>query len=133
MMRNEEFRLITRDMERLRVEVMSRVRTVRRIRSFLASPFLSAILTVVFLLCASIFVSFNNIVSNIMAQAGWSGRFYYAYSSLMHTQVAVQIFAFLTSVCCLILFTKILFRLRMPVYSIGNFIVSRSGFKFFRS
>jgi hypothetical protein len=132
-MRNEEFRLITEDMERLRDEVMSRVRIVRKIRAFLTSPASSATLVVVFLLCTSIFVSFTDIIHNIMIQAEWGGRVSYAYQAVMNTRMSVQVFAFLTSLSLLVLFTKILFRLRTPMYIIGSFLSSFSRFKFFRS
>ncbi len=132
-MHSEDFKLITEDMERLREEVLSRVRTVRRMRAFWASPFSSAALAIIFVLCASIFVSFGDVVHNIMAHGEWSGRFSYTYASLIHTRIAVQILAVLTSVSCLILFTKILFRLRSPVYFIGNFITSHTSRKLFRS
>jgi hypothetical protein len=111
-MRNEEFRLITEDMERLREEVLSRVRVVRRVRAFLASPAASAVVTISILLCASIFVSFGDIIRNIMLHTEWSGRFSYTYSSLMHARMAVQVFAGLTSVSLLVLCVRLLLRIR---------------------
>jgi hypothetical protein len=132
-MMHNDYKLITEDMERLRQEVMSRVRTIRRIRSVLSSPYLSAVLVLIFVLCASIFVSFGDVLHNIMSQAEWGGRFSYTYSSIVHARIAVQIFAVLTSLSCLALLAKILFRLRTPVSFLGNFLASRSPLKFFRS
>jgi hypothetical protein len=132
-MTRNEFTKISTDMERLRDDVLSRVRTVRRIRAFFASPASSATLVIVFILCASILVSFGDIVHNIMSQTEWGGRFSYTYSSLVHSRIAVQILAGLTSLSCLALLYKILFRLRTPVYIIGTFIVSKSPLKFLRS
>lgn len=129
-MTNEQLRGITNDMERLHDEVMSRVRFLRRIRAFLSSPASSAVLALLFMLCASIFVSFSDVVRNIMLQGEWGTRFSYTYDAVLHAQIAVQVFAFLTSLSFLVLFTKILFKLRAPVTSIGNYLFS---FKFFRS
>lgn len=132
-MSNDNFKLVTDDMARLREEVMSRVRTVRRLKAFLASPISSATITIVCVLSASILVSFGDIIQNIMTHAEWGGRVSYTYSSLMHARIAVQVLAALTSVSLLILLSKILFRLRTPAYFLGTFIVSRSPLKFFRS
>ncbi len=109
-MTNESYRTMQLNMGRLREEVLSRVRTVQRIRAFLASPASSATLVVVFLACASIFVSFGDIARNLMMHSEWSGRFSYTYSSLMHTRVIVQIFAGLIMALGLIFVTKLLSR-----------------------
>jgi uncharacterized membrane protein YjjP (DUF1212 family) len=133
MMHNQEFKLITEDMVRLRHEVMSRVRFVRRVRTVLSSPYLSLVFALIFVLCASIFVSLADVVHNIMVQSAWGGRLSYTYSSLMHAKIVVQILALLTSLSCAALFAKILFKLKTPAYYVGNFLVSLRPLKFFRS
>lgn len=130
-MPNEDFRLITVEMERLRERVLSRVRMVRRVRAFFASPYSSALFVLAFLLCASTLVSLGDVVHNIMVHAEWGGRFSYTYDALIHARIMVQILAGLTSFSLFILVTKILFKLRTPVYSIGNFI-SHYSFRLFR-
>lgn len=132
-MMHNDFKQVSIDMERLKEEVLSRVRTVRRIRAFFKSPMSSASLVVILLLCASILVSFGDIVHNIMAQGAWQGRFSYTYISLLHARMAVQVLAGLTSLSFLVLFAKILFRLRTPVSSVGNFIANRISFRLFKS
>jgi hypothetical protein len=132
-MYNDEFAIIQRDMARLKDEVLSRIRTVERIRAFLRSPASNATITLVLILCASIFVSFNDVVHNIMAQGEWGGRVSYTYLAIMQARVLVQVFAGLTSVSCLVLLFKVLMRLKAPAYFIGNFFVTRSPVRFFRS
>jgi hypothetical protein len=132
-MTTQEYKMIKEDMERLRDEVMGRVRIVRKIRAFFASPVSSAAFVVVCVLSASIFVSFADVLHNIMAQTEWGSRFSYTYLSLVHARILVQVLAVLTSISGLALLAKILFRLRTPVYFIGNFITERTPFKFFRS
>lgn len=129
----DEYKMVREDMARLREEVISRVRTIRRMRAFLASPMSSASLALVLVLCTSILVSFGDIVNNIMAHSEWGGRFSYTYSSLVHARVVVQVLALLTSLSCLVLLIKILSKLRTPAYFIGNFISSRTPLRFFRS
>lgn len=131
-MHNNEFRMITEDMERLKERVMSRVRIVRRIRAFLSSPVSSATFAIIFLLCANIFVSFTDIVHNIMIHGEWGSRLSYTCDAVLHTRIMVQIFAALTSVSVLVLLVKILFRLKTPVYFLGNFLTS-IPLKLFRS
>jgi hypothetical protein len=132
MMHNEEYKIIKEDIERLREEVMSRVKTVRRLRAVLTSPYSSAVLAIICLLSASIFISVGDVVHNIMAQGEWGGRLSYTYSSILHTGIIVQIIAGLMSLSCLALFLKILLKLRSPMYFLGHFISSRSP-KLFRS
>ncbi len=112
---------------------MSRIETVNQVRNFLMSPISTATLVVAFLLCGTIFVSFADIIRNIMLQAEWGGRFSYTYSSFLHTRMVVQVLAVLTSISCLLLLAKIMLRLRTPIYGIGSFIASRSPLKFLRS
>jgi len=112
-MLNDDFRLITEDMQRLRERVLSRVRMVRRIRAFFASPFSNALFVLAFLLCASTLVSIGDIVHNIMVQAEWGGRFSYTYTALIHARIMVQVLAGLTSLSLFVLVSKVLFKLRL--------------------
>ena len=132
-MTRDEYSLIREDVARLREEVMSRVRTVRKIKAFFASPLCSASFAVVFISCTTIFVSLRDIVHNVMLQTEWGERFFYTYSSLLHTKVMVQILALLASACCLILFLKVLMKLKAPVYFVGKFLHARLPVRIFRA
>ncbi len=115
-MTNENYKIMQTNMERLRDDVLLRVRTIQKIRAFIASPASSATLLAVFLACASIFVSFEDIIHNMMTHAEWTGRLSYTYTSILHARIVVQIFAFFVSALGLMLIVKLLSRTPLRIF-----------------
>ncbi len=113
--------------------LMSRVRTVRSIRAFMASPLSSACMAILFVTISCVLVSIGDVTHNIMAHGEWSGRLSYVYTSLMHSRIIVQALVFFTIVSCFMVLVRSAFKLRTPLYFVGNFIVSMSPVRFFRS
>ena len=109
-----------------REDVMSRVKTVRGVRTFMASPLSSIFLATVLILCASIVVSFDDVLHNIMVHKEWGGRLSYTYSSLIHSRIVVQVFAFFTTVSLTMVFIR---SIRTSLHFVGNL----SPLRFFRS
>lgn len=81
----------------LKYDVMSRVRAVNTIRTLLSSPLMSALVGIALVLSLSIIVSIGDVIKNTMAHVDWSGRFFYTYSSLIHSRLIVQTLITLTA------------------------------------
>jgi hypothetical protein len=118
---------------RRKEDIMSRVRTVGGLRTFMGSPMAGACLAAIFLVVGAVVVSVRDVVSNIMAQAEWGGRFSYTYSSLMHSRMIVQVLAFFIVMSCGLILFRSVRHLRNPFYWMGNFIVTILPLRFFRS
>lgn len=113
--------------------LMSRIRTVNEVRSFASSPLAGACLAMLFLIITSVMISVGDVVHNVMVQSEWGSRFSYIYSSILHSEIIVQALAALTFISCLMVLYRSLRRLKTPLYFVGNFIVSYSPVRFFRS
>lgn len=81
----------------LKYDVMSRVRAVNTIRTLLSSPLMSALVGIALVLSLSIIVSIGDVIKNTMAHVDWSERFFYTYSSLIHSRLIVQTLITLTA------------------------------------
>ena len=98
-------------------EVMSRVKTVRGVRAFAASPWAGGVCAVALVSCASIIVSVRDVMTNTMAHVDWSERFFYAYSALIHSRIIVQALALLIILACTMVAVNSLRRLRFHFFS----------------
>lgn len=81
---------------------MSRIRTVRGVRGFFASPLTSSLFGVALAVCMSVLVSIGDVFTNTMAHVNWSERVSYAFSSFAHTRFVVQTLgALILSTACI--------------------------------
>lgn len=74
-------------------EIMLRVRTVRGVRTFVASPLICGLFGIAFAAYLFVIISLGDIVANTMIYADWHARLSYAFSSLMHSRAIVQTLA----------------------------------------
>lgn len=84
-----------------RSDVMTRVKTVRGVRTIVASPLATGLLGFALACYLSAIVSMGDILTNTMMHGGWSARFFYALSSLVHSRFIVQTLALLITLAVL--------------------------------
>lgn len=100
-----------------RYDVMIRVRTVRGVRSYVASPLVVGLCGVALVACMSVLVSLGDVFANTMAHVDWHERISYAFGSFFHSRFIVQTLGgLILSTSCI---ASINFMRKLPFRKIG--------------
>jgi hypothetical protein len=118
---------------RLKYDVMLRVRTVRGFRVLVSSPLATGFCAAALIIYSSMIVSLGDVMTNTMAHAFWPERLAYACSALFHSGITVQTLALLIIFACMMVLINSLRKLRVPLYNISQSLASFSVLKFFKS